>query len=303
MSIKGTGLRPPQSSICIIHINTSLPPRLSNFKQALKLRIFRKEHSIPINQPSTMPRSTMHSRLTAANLGELDTRSASHSSRSSGGSSMISPKGTRYSQGSRSFSRVSSLRPADSASQVSARSASYARSAAPRQIEDRHSTTSHRSASRISDGRSMHASRSGRPANDRDDDFYDEPYARPSYSTASRYQGSQVSRSAARELPYDVEERAPGDYQYFQDLGYSGDNGANFKHPTTKTEYEAMYGVPASKRSGAASSRVGEYRDNDGGASRVSSRHGGYAPSAHSASSRNSNRERALVRIPDIYER
>ncbi|KAK5100178.1 hypothetical protein LTR70_001833 [Exophiala xenobiotica] len=271
-----------------------------------------------------MPRSTMHSRLTAANLGELDTRSASHNSRSSGGSSMISPKGTRYSQGSRSFSRVSSLRPADSASQVSSRSASYARSAAPRQIEDRHSTTSHRSGSRISGGRSMHASRS---ANDRDDDFYDEPYARPSYSTASRYQGSQVSRSAARELPYDVEERAPGGYQYFQDLGYTGDNGAKFKHPTTKTEYEAMYGVPASKRSGAASSRVGEYRDNDGGASRVSSRHGppssrvgeyrdndggasrvssrhsGNAPSAYSASSRSSNRDRALVRIPNVYER
>lgn len=149
----------------------------------------------------------------------------------------------------------------------------------------------------------MHASRLSAPAGDGDDDFYDEPHARPSYSTASHYQGSQVSRSTARNLPYDVEERAPGDYKYFQDLGYTGDSGGRFRHPTTKTEYEAMYGVPASKRSGAPSSRVSEYRDSDGGASRVSSRHSGYAPSAYTTSSRSSGRGRALVRIPDAYER
>lgn len=299
-SIKGTGLGPLQWFIRIIQTYTLLPARLSDFKQVLKLRIFRNEQFIPIDQPSTMPRNSTQSRLTASNLDELDTRSASHSSRYSG-STMVSPKDTRYSQGGRSFSWVSSLRPDDSASNIHSRNAPYARNAAPRQIEDRHFTTSHRSGSRTFDRRPDYASRSSAPANDRDDDFYDEPYTRPSYSTASRYQGSQVSGSTARNLPYDVEERAPSDYKYFQDLGYAGEGG--MRHPTTKTEYEAMYGIPASKRSGAPSSRVSEYRDNDGGASRVSSRHSSYAPSAYSTSSRSWNRGRALVRIPDAYER
>lgn len=307
------------SSFRIIHIYTPLPLRLYNFKQVLKLSISRNEQSTPINQSEqsiltinpTMSRTTTHSRLTASSLNNLDTQSASHSSRYSG-SSMVSPKGTRYSHGSRTSSRVSALRPEDSVSSISSRSASSTRSAAPGQIEDRHPTISHRSGSRIPDSRSMYATRSIGPSDYRDDDFYDEPYAPPSHSTASCYSGSQVSRSrsAARNLPYNVEERAPSDYEPFQKIGYTGDipgcydAAGGYRLPTAWAEYEAMHPrVPASNRSGAPSSRVGEYRAIDGGASCLSSRQGGYARSTYSASSRSSNRERALVRIPNIYER
>jgi len=246
-----------------------------------------------------MSRSTTRSWLITANLEEFDTRSASHSSRYNG-STMISPNGTRSLQDGRSFSWVSSLRPDDSVSNVHSHNPPYTRSAASRHPGDRQSATSYRSDPRVSDRRLIRASLFDAHLSDR---LYDEPYARSPYSTASRHGGSQNSRSTARNLPYDVEERTPGDYRYFQDLGYTGASGEAYKHPTTRSEYEAMYGRPKSKRSGASSSRISEYEDYGSGATAVSSRYGAGVTFACSTISKNSSRSRALARIPSAHKR
>jgi hypothetical protein len=87
-----------------------------------------------------------------------------------------------------------------------------------------------------------------RTSNRPEDQGDDHSESRYTPSSHSRPQHLAVSRSARLPVPlYDFEERTPSNYPRFQDIGYTGDRSGD-SGGMTRGEYEAIYGVPKSKR-------------------------------------------------------
>lgn len=194
---------------------------------------------------------------------------------------MVSPKGTQYPQHGTSWLRASSLRPEDSASNIPSRNMSYARRTTSRSSESYRNPYPSQNAPRSSQARYIDQY----AFEDSEYDLPEEPYTSSSFS-CSRGQTttrSRASRITDSNLPYDVEEREPSDYECFRSIGYTGDGGGS-DWPTSRMLYEATSDGPQSRRNEASRSRVSR-RDYDieerspsnygGGMSRFSSSRGG----------------------------
>ena len=264
-----------------------------DFKQALRITSeFTTHCTLHIKRvmwhtsSSHSQRSGTRSRLTISNLEELEAGSASKRSHYSG-STMISPRGTRYQRGARASSCVSSLRPEDSASNISSGTGSHTRSGLARQYETHHSSKSHLHGSRISERYPRTSNYPTAQGDARSESRY-------TPSSHSQLQHSAISRNTRLPEPlFDIEERTPSDYPRFQEMGYTGDRGSD-NGGITRGEYEATYGIPKSKRgvsrsqmSGTGSQRAYKVEESE--------------PGTYAGSSR--SKAGSSIRMPNAYER